>query len=152
MDSNFKTILMGECAQTVQDFLILATKYLETHGCTPEEFKRQVKSLPKEQMFVNPPFFILVALTGQITITTVLPDKDIIIDADPMNLAIMFLKGMSGETVSEIDFTQYLPKGFTESDWKEFIKLPEVIKLGETIDFLKEQLKWQEFEERSKDV
>ena len=144
MNSNFKTILMKECAQTVQDFLILATKYLETHGCTSEEFKKQVKSLPKEQMFVNPPLFILVALTGQMTITTVLLDKDVIIDADPMNLVIMLLKVMSGETISEIDFTQYLPKGFTESDWKEFIKLPEVIKLGETIGFLKEQLKEQE--------
>ena len=144
MDSNFKTILMKECAHTVQDFLILATKYLETHGCTPEEFKKQVKSLPKEQMFADPPFFILVALTGQITITTVLLNKDVIIDVDKMNLAIMTLKVMLGGTVSEIDFTQYLPKGFTESDWKEFIKLPEVIKLGETISFLKEQLKEQE--------
>lgn len=144
MDSNFKTILMKECAHTVQDFLILATKYLETHGCTPEEFKKQVKSLPKEQMFVDPPLFILVALTGQMTITTVLLDKDVIIDADPMNLTIMTLKVMSGETISEIDFTQYLPKGFTESDWKEFIELSEVIKLNEAVSFLKEQLKEQE--------
>lgn len=87
MDSNFKTILMEECAHTVQDFLIISTKYLETHGCTPEEFKRQIKSLPKEQMGVNPPLFTLVALTGQMTITTVLPDKNIIIDTDPMHLA-----------------------------------------------------------------
>lgn len=144
MDSNFKTILMRECTQTVQDFLVLATKYLEIHGCTPEEFKKQVKNLPREQMFENPPLFTLVALTGQITITTVLLDKDIIIDADPMNLAILTIKLMLGETVSEIDFTQYLPKGFTESDWEEFLKVPETIKLRETVSFLTEQLKEQE--------